>query len=165
QRHRIARPQPDRGGARPRRLELADALARRHDACQARHRRRLHHDLHAGGEQLRRAGDPRRPGQPLVHRDHLRLVLRRAELEPGIGIRLHPADPLHRLHPADDAGLQGPPRGYREMTGRGSSMVMKIYLTVFFIYLYVPLVIMGAATFNSSRFPTVTPWLGTTLKW
>jgi spermidine/putrescine transport system permease protein len=52
------------------------------------------------------------------------------------------------------------------MSGRGSSgLVMKIYLTIFFVYLYVPLVIMAAATFNSSRFPTVTPWLGTTLKW
>jgi spermidine/putrescine transport system permease protein len=51
------------------------------------------------------------------------------------------------------------------MTGRGSNLVMKIYLAIFFIYLYVPLVVMGAATFNTSRFPTVTPWLGTTTKW
>lgn len=51
------------------------------------------------------------------------------------------------------------------MTGRGSGMIMKAYLIVFFVYLYVPLVIMGAATFNTSRFPTVTPWLGTTTKW
>ena len=52
------------------------------------------------------------------------------------------------------------------MNGRsGSGLVMKIYLGVFFLYLYLPLAVMAAATFNSSRFPTVTPWLGTTLKW
>jgi spermidine/putrescine transport system permease protein len=52
------------------------------------------------------------------------------------------------------------------MSGRGGSgLVMKIYIAIFFLYLYLPLAVMGAATFNSSRFPTVTPWLGTTLKW
>ena len=32
------------------------------------------------------------------------------------------------------------------MTGRGSSLIIKAYLVIFFIYLYVPLVVMGAAT-------------------
>ncbi len=50
-------------------------------------------------------------------------------------------------------------------TTRGSDVVMRIYLVLFFLYLFVPLVIMSAATFNSSRFPTVMPWQGTTLKW
>jgi len=40
-----------------------------------------------------------------------------------------------------------------------------VYLVVFFGYLFLPLVVMGAATFNSSRFPTVTPWMGFTLSW
>ncbi|WP_439816067.1 ABC transporter permease [Zavarzinia sp. CC-PAN008] len=48
---------------------------------------------------------------------------------------------------------------------RGSSLVMRIYLILFFIYLFLPLGIMSAATFNDSRFPTVMPWLGTTTKW
>ncbi|MGF7175569.1 ABC transporter permease [Azospirillum doebereinerae] len=39
------------------------------------------------------------------------------------------------------------------------------YLAVFFGYLFLPLIVMGAATFNSSRFPTVTPWMGFTLSW
>lgn len=39
------------------------------------------------------------------------------------------------------------------------------YLVVFFGYLFLPLGIMAAATFNSSRFPTVTPWTGFTLGW
>jgi spermidine/putrescine transport system permease protein len=43
--------------------------------------------------------------------------------------------------------------------------VMRAYLALFFAYLFLPLVVMGAATFNTSRFPTVTPWLGTTVKW
>lgn len=39
------------------------------------------------------------------------------------------------------------------------------YLGIFFAYLFMPLMVMGIATFNVSRFPTVTPWQGTTLKW
>lgn len=39
------------------------------------------------------------------------------------------------------------------------------YLVLFFGYLFLPLGIMAAATFNSSRFPTVTPWIGFTLGW
>jgi spermidine/putrescine transport system permease protein len=39
------------------------------------------------------------------------------------------------------------------------------YLVLFFSYLFLPLGIMAAATFNSSRFPTVTPWMGFTLNW
>ena len=39
------------------------------------------------------------------------------------------------------------------------------YMVAFFVYLFAPLAIMGAATFNTSRFPTVTPWQGTTLQW
>ncbi len=51
------------------------------------------------------------------------------------------------------------------MNGRVSDLFMKVYIWIFFIFLYLPLAIMGTATFNTSRFPTVTPWLGTTLKW
>jgi spermidine/putrescine transport system permease protein len=39
------------------------------------------------------------------------------------------------------------------------------YLALFFAYLFLPLAVMGAATFNTSRFPTITPWLGFTLDW
>ncbi|WP_233092935.1 ABC transporter permease [Paracoccus sp. IB05] len=39
------------------------------------------------------------------------------------------------------------------------------YLTLFLAYLFLPLIIMSAATFNTSKFPTVTPWLGTTMGW
>lgn len=40
-----------------------------------------------------------------------------------------------------------------------------LYLTAFFLYLFAPLIVMGAAAFNDSRFPTITPWRGTTLQW
>ena len=43
--------------------------------------------------------------------------------------------------------------------------LMALYLGVFVLYLFAPLVIMGAAAFNESRFPTVIPWQGTTLEW
>jgi spermidine/putrescine transport system permease protein len=39
------------------------------------------------------------------------------------------------------------------------------YLAAFAVYLLAPLAIMGAAAFNTSRFPTVIPWQGTTLDW
>ena len=39
------------------------------------------------------------------------------------------------------------------------------YMVAFFVYLFAPLTVMVAATFNTSRFPTVTPWQGTTLQW
>ncbi|MFP4137120.1 MAG: ABC transporter permease [Halomonas sp.] len=42
---------------------------------------------------------------------------------------------------------------------------LRFYVVVFFGYLFLPLAIMAAATFNDSRFPTVTPWGGTTLRW
>ncbi|TPE55349.1 ABC transporter permease [Maribrevibacterium harenarium] len=42
---------------------------------------------------------------------------------------------------------------------------IRFYLGVFFLYLFTPLIIMGLATFNDSRFPTVSPWKGATLKW
>ena len=40
-----------------------------------------------------------------------------------------------------------------------------LYLVVFAAYLFAPLIIMGAASFNESRFPTVIPWQGTTTDW
>lgn len=43
--------------------------------------------------------------------------------------------------------------------------VFALYLAAFALYLLAPLAIMGAAAFNSSRFPTVIPWQGTTLDW
>ena len=42
---------------------------------------------------------------------------------------------------------------------------IRFYIGVFFVYLFTPLIIMGLATFNDSRFPTVSPWRGFTLKW
>lgn len=40
-----------------------------------------------------------------------------------------------------------------------------LYFVAFFLYLFAPLAVMGAAAFNESRFPTITPWQGTTLQW
>lgn len=44
-------------------------------------------------------------------------------------------------------------------------VMMALYLALFLAYLFAPLVIMSAAAFNTSRFPTVIPWQGTTLDW
>lgn len=48
---------------------------------------------------------------------------------------------------------------------RTSSLILNAYLVLFFLYLFLPLVVMALAAFNTSRFPTVTPWLGTTTEW
>src|SRR3954454_18821388 len=45
------------------------------------------------------------------------------------------------------------------------SSLVTAYMVLFFAYLFLPLIIMTAATFNTSRFPTVAPWLGFTLDW
>jgi len=50
-------------------------------------------------------------------------------------------------------------------SGRLHRVLMGGYLALFFAYLFLPLGIMAAATFNASRFPTITPWTGFTLHW
>lgn len=45
------------------------------------------------------------------------------------------------------------------------NLMFWLYLAVFAAYLFAPLIIMGAASFNTSRFPTVIPWQGTTTDW
>ncbi|MBK5570240.1 MAG: ABC transporter permease [Ensifer sp. SSB1] len=44
-------------------------------------------------------------------------------------------------------------------------VIFATYMALFFAYLFLPLAVMAVATFNTSKFPTVTPWLGTTLDW
>src|SRR5690606_27937259 len=143
----------------------------------AGHRHRLHHDLHAGRRQLRRAGAARLAAEPLVHPDHLQLVLRGRELEHRRGLRLHAAAALPRLRPADDAAVPRRSRGYRAMTAATASfdsgpvhaatgstrpiseriarIATSVYIWIFFFYLFAPLLVMAAATFNDSRFPTI----------
>lgn len=48
---------------------------------------------------------------------------------------------------------------------RLSRILMVLYLGLFFAFIFLPLFIMIAAAFNASKFPTVTPWTGTTLEW
>jgi spermidine/putrescine transport system permease protein len=48
---------------------------------------------------------------------------------------------------------------------RKSDWLFHLYLAIFLVYLLVPLVIMGGAAFNDSRFPSVYPWVGWTTKW
>lgn len=52
------------------------------------------------------------------------------------------------------------------MSARGFlRLFTALYLTLFFAYLFLPLVFMVAAAFNASRFPTMLPWEGFTLQW
>ena len=43
--------------------------------------------------------------------------------------------------------------------------VVRGYILLFFVYLFGPLVIMSASAFNTSSYPTITPWEGTTTEW
>ena len=43
--------------------------------------------------------------------------------------------------------------------------VVRGYILLFFVYLFGPLIIMSASAFNTSSYPTITPWEGTTLNW
>lgn len=49
--------------------------------------------------------------------------------------------------------------------GRGSQIIMNIYLVVFFTYMFLPLILMIAAGFNEFSPPSVTIWRGFTFKW
>ena len=51
------------------------------------------------------------------------------------------------------------------MESRLTRTIVNIYLMVFLLYLFAPLFVMVAASFNDSKFPTVMPWRGTTTKW
>lgn len=48
---------------------------------------------------------------------------------------------------------------------RGSTIVLNVYLAIFYTYLFAPLVVMTLAAFNSYQYPSVTQWQGWTLKW
>jgi spermidine/putrescine transport system permease protein len=46
-----------------------------------------------------------------------------------------------------------------------SQVALNVYLAVFFIYLFAPLLVMSLAAFNAYQYPSVTQWHGWTLKW
>lgn len=49
--------------------------------------------------------------------------------------------------------------------GRGSQIILNVYLVIFFTYMFLPLILMVAAGFNEFSPPSVTIWRGFTLKW
>jgi spermidine/putrescine transport system permease protein len=50
-------------------------------------------------------------------------------------------------------------------TARKSDWAFHAYMVVFLIYMLLPLIVMGGAAFNDSRFPSVYPWVGWTSRW
>jgi spermidine/putrescine transport system permease protein len=48
---------------------------------------------------------------------------------------------------------------------RKSDWLFRLYLYIFLAYLLLPLIVMGGAAFNDSRFPSVYPWHGFTWNW
>jgi spermidine/putrescine transport system permease protein len=51
------------------------------------------------------------------------------------------------------------------ISGRASQVVLNVYMAIFFLYMFLPLIIMVAAGFNDFEQPSVTIWRGFTLKW
>jgi spermidine/putrescine transport system permease protein len=52
------------------------------------------------------------------------------------------------------------------MTSKSSSnFILHLYMVIFMAYLLLPLIIMGGAAFNNSRFPSIYPWVGFTDRW
>lgn len=45
------------------------------------------------------------------------------------------------------------------------NFLFHLYMAMFLFYLLAPLVVMGGAAFNDSRFPSILPWKGFTLEW
>lgn len=50
-------------------------------------------------------------------------------------------------------------------TSQASRLVLTVYMVLFFAYLFLPLVLMVAAGFNSYSPPSVTQWQGLSLRW
>ncbi len=48
---------------------------------------------------------------------------------------------------------------------RRSDWIFHLYMVVFLAYMLLPLVVMGGAAFNDSKFPSVYPWVGFTDRW
>ena len=48
---------------------------------------------------------------------------------------------------------------------RSTDWLFHLYLVLFLGYLLIPLIVMGGAAFNDSRFPSVYPWVGWTDRW
>jgi spermidine/putrescine transport system permease protein len=44
-------------------------------------------------------------------------------------------------------------------------LIVKIYVGIFLVYMLAPLIVMGGAALNDSRFPSVFPWVGFTNRW
>ena len=51
------------------------------------------------------------------------------------------------------------------MVSKTSRVILNVYVGLFMIYLLAPLIIMGGAAFNDTRFPSVYPWVGWTDHW
>jgi spermidine/putrescine transport system permease protein len=45
------------------------------------------------------------------------------------------------------------------------SFVIRAYLVIFLLFMLLPLVIMGGAALNNTRFPSIYPWMGLTDRW
>ena len=50
-------------------------------------------------------------------------------------------------------------------SNRASQIFLGIYISIFFLYLFGPLIIMSVTAFNSAEFPSITPWECFSFRW
>lgn len=46
-----------------------------------------------------------------------------------------------------------------------ADLILKVYLALFFVYMFLPLIVMVIAAFNAFQYPALSPWKGFTLEW
>lgn len=51
------------------------------------------------------------------------------------------------------------------MNNKRSDWLFHVYIAIFILYMLLPLVVMGGAALNDSRFPSIYPWMGFTDRW
>ena len=50
-------------------------------------------------------------------------------------------------------------------SNRTFQIFLGLYISIFFLYLFGPLIIMSVTAFNSAEFPSITPWECFSFRW
>src|SRR5262249_43723335 len=161
------RPLAARGGARCRRVGLADAVERDHPAVQARHRHRL--DLrrhHRHGRFRHRAADERRPdrlGRPDDDERHVAIAVSRRS-----GQRRGAADPgadHGRGHDAAGRHPQGALAVQKNGRRKPAFWLLPGFFALFVLFLYGPTITIVILSFQGPSGGLTFPMRGVSLHW
>src|SRR5438874_4005697 len=166
-----SRRRPDRGGVRPGRQRVVDSAPDRDSPRCAGDRRGLDRRVHAHTRQLSDADAARRQELAVVHRADLRPVHHPLQLGAGRGVRLSAVDTLYR-HRLAGPRTDRPALRRRDAPHMIHSLPRSVfaragfasYVTCFFIFLFLPLVVVAVFAFNDANYPAP-PLLVFTIDW